>query len=81
MSAAAHVPADKMLHFIGGELLMLVGFLIAGPLCGTFLCFALGLAKEVWDHYHPPHVAEPLDLLATMLGGVFMLICLAGVAN
>lgn len=63
----AQIPQDKISHFAGGTILGTAG-LVFGIEGALFLPFVVGLAKEIWDHYHPPHEADPLDLLATVLG-------------
>ena len=63
------IPADKVAHFAGGSIVAAVGFL-AGPFVSLYLVLAVGLGKELWDSFNPPHVADPWDLVATLLGGL-----------
>jgi hypothetical protein len=61
---------DKLLHFIAGAAIS-VAFGIAGhPALGITAAFVVGAAKEVWDHFNPPHTVDALDFFATALGGV-----------
>ncbi|WP_257306289.1 hypothetical protein [Geothrix campi] len=69
LRAAGRIPQDKLLHAVCGALLALLG-LAWGPVTALLLPTALGVAKEVYDHFNPPHVADPMDLLATILGVV-----------
>ena len=70
------VPLDKLLHF-------LVGGVIAGVIYALFLNHWLallatvvaGLAKEIYDYFHPDqHTVELLDVVATVVGAVPVLL-------
>lgn len=67
LRSAGRIPQDKLLHFAVGALL---GALACpwGLAASIGLPLVLGLGKEVWDHFNPPHAADPADLLATLLG-------------
>lgn len=66
---AARIPHDKLLHFAVGVLAGALG--LAGGLGGSIaLPLALGVGKEIYDHWHPAHTADPVDLLATLLGAL-----------
>jgi len=64
------IPQDKLIHFLGGfgvcSALTMRGY----PMCGLEVAVVIGVGKEIWDHYHPPHVADFNDAAATILGGV-----------
>ncbi len=61
--------SDKVVHFAAGAILAGVGSALG--LWGAIgLPVALGAAKEVWDHFNPPHAADPWDFVATVLGAL-----------
>jgi len=61
------IPKDKLLHFAAGIILCLIG--------GIWLAVAGGIAKEVYDYFHPEkHKAELLDFVATLAGGFLVYI-------
>ena len=62
------IPQDKQLHLAVGVVLGLLP--IGHPVAGLLLATFAGLGKEVWDHYNPPHVPDPFDFLATVVGGL-----------
>lgn len=81
LQALAKIPADKIAHFAGGSILAAAGLLVGHLLDGAFgtpdylaalglfmTAPVVGLAKETWDLWHPPHVSDGLDLLATVAG-------------
>ena len=67
-------PYDKCLHFVGGQgiaFLAMVTFHHWHPyLIALAAGVIVGVGKEVWDYYHPPHKCEGWDALATILGAV-----------
>lgn len=64
-----NIPLDKRLHIAAGLLLALFGAFIA-PWPAFALPVLGAVGKEVWDHYHPPHTVEVLDIVATLAGAV-----------
>lgn len=71
------IARDKIYHFIAGLItglaaawaLHLAGIPSAGAAGGGMLAgLAVGIGKEVWDAYHPPHVSDTLDAIATAAG-------------
>ena len=69
LQAAGRIPQDKLLHFAAGSIFAMVGMAF-GPLWSLLLVTGVGLGKEVYDAAHPMHTADPLDLMATVLGGL-----------
>ena len=65
-----NIPIDKSHHFISGSLLfaLLPPFIL--PLYALAVVAAVTVAKEIWDHFNPPHCAEICDALATVAGGL-----------
>lgn len=72
------VQRDKTLHLLVGVCFAaVVSFLcgVGGLSQGACWCIgaasatALGIGKELWDSYHPPHVADAMDAVATTIGG------------
>lgn len=66
------IPYDKLLHFVGGQALAAAG-IIAFPrqlVAVTAVVSLLGVGKEVYDYYHPPHECSVYDWLATTFGAV-----------
>ena len=62
---------DKLLHFIGGAVIALIGAFFSGPLAGLALAVVAGALKEIYDHLHPDgHTVELWDFLATAAGGL-----------
>jgi hypothetical protein len=66
------IKQDKIKHFFVGAFASAVALTISfNPLFGILAAFLLGLAKEVWDYFHPEmHTADIWDLVATTLGGI-----------
>lgn len=66
------VPQDKEAHFVSGFILFFLLLLCQMPPEYAVITVSLaGVAKEVYDHYHPlEHTADVYDWLATALGGV-----------
>lgn len=66
------IPADKQGHFISGFILFFLLLACQVPALFAVAGVSLvGVAKEVYDHYHPlEHTADVYDWLATTLGGV-----------
>lgn len=61
---------DKVYHLLAGFLIALVfGFI--NPSLGIVTAALAGVGKEIYDKYVKKSVPDPLDALATVLGGVF----------
>lgn len=67
---------DKVYHLLVGFLIALVlGFF--NPALGLIAAMVAGVAKEVYDKYIKKSFADPLDTIATTIGGVFgLVVCL-----
>jgi hypothetical protein len=72
---------DKVIHFLVGYIIAVHGFFAAVMffkipmifclLIGLALGIVAGVAKEVYDSFHPEkHTVDPEDALATILGSV-----------
>lgn len=66
---------DKVLHSFFGAWIALGGLCLGKAIGFTATCmilapFAAGIVKEIYDHKHPPHSADTLDILATIIGAV-----------
>lgn len=70
------LPDDKVRHFAGGALIASACIVLGLPLwlaAAAVLIAAFG--KEAYDYYHPKtHTPDPLDALATLLGGATVLL-------
>ena len=64
------LPLDKSHHFISGSILFALLHPFILPLCALAAVAAVAVAKEIWDHFNPPHCAEVYDALATIAGGL-----------
>lgn len=70
------LPADKANHFVYGSLAALAGAVVAARFGGSpafaAACWALcvGVLKEIWDGCTGYGEPDPLDAIATALGGV-----------
>ncbi|WP_018250302.1 hypothetical protein [Orenia marismortui] len=72
---------DKVLHFIVGTVIVLLCLLVQLPIIVTLvLLVAAAAGKEVYDYHHPQsHQVETYDILATIAGGLFILLLYYGV--
>lgn len=61
---------DKVYHLIAGFIIASI-FGLINPTLGLALAIAAGVCKEVYDKYIKKSFADPLDTIATVLGGVF----------
>jgi VanZ family protein len=66
---------DKVYHFCAGTLLAISGFLVGhifhDPRLNMLLFpIVIGLSKEVYDYFNPPHESSVLDFVATLAGAV-----------
>lgn len=77
------IPADKLLHFIAGMcvtaisliLVKLVSLDLKSVFIIPFIVVNLfGVGKELYDKFHPRHVAEVKDYLYTVAGGILGII-------
>lgn len=66
------IPHDKVMHFAGGAILAGLGGLLS-PSVSLWLVVAAAVLKEVYDGTlgrKYGHASDPLDALATVLGGL-----------
>jgi hypothetical protein len=77
------IPSDKLLHFIGGQIIFAVAFwLTASALTGHIVTLLVGVAKEAADEWlrlralragrEPKTHMDPWDALATYAGAPYM---------
>ncbi len=76
LSAYLYAHFDKVLHVLAGVLLALAGLAagyVGGPKWMLFLAMAApivgGAAREAWNEWQKRGSADPMDFLATALGG------------
>jgi len=67
------LPQDKANHFAYGAILAAIGCLFS-PLAGAALCVAFAVGKEVYDRLSGKGNPEFLDAIATIAGGVIVII-------
>lgn len=60
---------DKLYHLVAG---FVIAFAISfwRPEIGLFAAIAAGIAKEVYDKYGKKTEADPIDTIATTVGGI-----------
>jgi len=60
---------DKIYHFIAGFIISLIfGFI--NPVFGLALAIIAGVGKEIYDKKIKKSVIDPLDVIATVVGGI-----------
>ena len=60
---------DKIYHLVAGFIISLI-FGLINPVLGLILAIIAGVGKEIYDKYIKKSVIDPLDVIATVLGGV-----------
>ncbi len=71
---------DKLYHLIVGFIIgVLFGFI--NPLVGIFTATGAGVGKEIYDKKIKKSVIDPLDVIATVLGGVLGTGLAIGITN
>lgn len=60
---------DKVYHFVAGFVIALI-FGLFNPIVGLLLAGGAGVGKELYDVYIKKSFADPIDTIATVLGGV-----------
>lgn len=75
-----YVPADKLMHFLGGLILAAAVWFFARPEVAFAAAAVVGFGKEIHDHIKntaaektglpKPHSVEVLDAVITALGGL-----------
>lgn len=64
---------DKVYHLIAGFVIALV-FGLINPTLGIIAASLAGVGKEVYDKYYKKSTPDPLDALATIVGGIIGLV-------
>ena len=60
---------DKIYHLVAGFIISLIfGFI--NPVLGLILAIIAGVGKEIYDKKIKKSVIDPLDVIATVVGGV-----------
>lgn len=71
LATCLHLPSDKVLHFICAFVMAITFSLIMNKCLAMFLCFAIFVAKEVYDCHKPiPTGWSWGDLIADVIGMV-----------
>lgn len=66
---------DKQLHIFACWSLTLTLALVLPLQAAIAWVLVAGVAKEVWDHFNPPSVADAMDLLADIVGIAAACVC------
>ena len=62
---------DKLKHLIAGFVVAVPFTLVFGIGSGILASVVIGIGKEIYDYFHPEsHTADPVDAVATILGGI-----------
>jgi len=61
---------DKLYHFVAGFIIGIV-FGFWNPVIALFAAGFAGVGKEVYDLYIKKSFADPVDTIATVVGGIF----------
>jgi hypothetical protein len=62
------IPLDKAFHFLAGW--AIAATFQSVPLFAAALVAAAGIGKEIWDKRSGKGTPDPMDAIATLLGGV-----------
>ena len=66
---------DKLLHFIAGQLIALIVFFFSDSIVfALIVTAAIGAIKELYDSDSETHTADFKDFIATVAGGVFLVV-------
>ena len=60
---------DKIYHLVAGFLIALI-FGLINPVLGLTLAIVVGVGKELYDKKIKKSAIDPLDVIATVVGGV-----------
>ncbi len=60
---------DKIYHLVAGFIISLI-FGLINPVLGLALAIIAGVGKEIYDKKIKKSVIDPLDVIATVVGGV-----------
>jgi hypothetical protein len=72
------IAEDKIKHFIVGAIIFIISIIFGlSQLVGLIFVSAVAVGKEVYDQQYPEiHSVELFDVLATVAGGIVMIILL-----
>jgi len=68
---------DKILHALVSFIIcwvLLYGQSLSSVLFVCAVALGIGAAKEMWDHYNPPHCCDLWDLFADLAGIMLFLV-------
>ena len=71
---------DKIYHLVAGFIISLI-FGLINPVLGLALAVIAGVGKEIYDKKIKKSVIDPLDVIATVLGGVLGTGLAIGITN
>ena len=60
---------DKIYHLVAGFIISLI-FGLINPVLGLALAIIAGVGKEIYDKKIKKSVIDPLDAIATVVGGI-----------
>ena len=60
---------DKIYHLVAGFIISLI-FGLINPVLGLALAIIAGVGKEIYDKKIKKSVIDPLDVIATVVGGI-----------
>ena len=60
---------DKIYHLVAGLIISLI-FGLINPVLGLALAIIAGVGKEIYDKKIKKSVIDPLDVIATVVGGI-----------
>ena len=60
---------DKVYHLVAGFIISLI-FGLINPVLGLALAIIAGVGKEIYDKKIKKSVIDPLDVIATVVGGI-----------
>ena len=68
------IPLDKANHALYGAVIASVGSLLAGPILGLVACLFAAIGKELYDMTTGRGEHSPVDALATLGGGLLVVV-------
>ena len=71
---------DKIYHLVAGFIISLI-FGLINPVLGLALAIIAGVGKEIYDKKIKKSVIDPLDVIATVLGGILGTGLAIGITN
>ena len=71
---------DKIYHLVAGFIISLI-FGLINPVLGLALAIIAGVGKEIYDKKIKKSVIDPLDVIATVVGGILGTGLAIGITN